>query len=287
MSILQQFSQINLRVLSNIIVEQFLEIKSSIENYDSIGNKITNVLVHAKYTKMQLNRLVLMLVTIIIRNMINGLVCILVLTGYRVFDFFVQAIISILFILKTNWFYYNVQKYENEFLTITEYFVDNYNFENFRRWKKNLVATLCTIFIVYLFVFPMSSAILIEWILQFLVCYLVIDNIENKNGILYDFVDMVMILLGKRIKSGQVTISERINIIDTYAQEIANAKSESTIVENTHTTIVESAPQHRKKNKHVNINLPIIYDEEEFTHVENNISSSKSIQDFEVVGKKK
>lgn len=287
MSILQQFSQINLRVLSNIIVEQFLEIKSSIENYDSIGNKITNVLVHAKYTKMQLNRLVLMLVTIIIRNMINGLVCILVLTGYRVFDFFVQAIISILFILKTNWFYYNVQKYENEFLTITEYFVDNYNFENFRRWKKNLVATLCTIFIVYLFVFPMSSAILIEWILQFLVCYLVIDNIENKNGILYDFVDMVMILLGKRIKSGQVTISERINIIDTYAQEIANAKSESTIVENTHTTIVESAPRHRKKNKHVNINLPIIYDEEEFTHVENNISSSKSIQDFEVVGKKK
>lgn len=203
------FVNLNLKVGRNIIVDQFFEVKKSIEQYESISDKMTALVIQSNYTKNQINKLCLMMITVILRNAICAIVCTLMSTGYKLIDLFVQLIISILFILRTDWFHYNVVKYEKEFFVVTEYFINNYNFENFRRWKKNIVTCASTFVIGYLLLTPVNSSILIEWIIQFLVCYLIIDNIENRNGIVYDAIEIIMVFTGNRIKNGRVVIFEK------------------------------------------------------------------------------
>jgi hypothetical protein len=172
--------------IRNIFKDQINELL----DYQNIGENTLKTIIHLDYTKAKLNKLTILIITILIRNLLNGLFSFLT-TNIFAFDWILQIFAGVILILKTNTIYYHISKYENDLLFITSYFIENYDLINIRIWKRNFVIGISFGLILYLTIFPLNSYLLISYILQFLVCYLIIDNIENKNGILYDLIDLI------------------------------------------------------------------------------------------------
>lgn len=214
-----------------------------INNYESVGDTLVKKIFDIKYTKKKVNKLFVFVLAIIIRNIINTIVSLFIYSRYRVINFFLQIIISVAFILNTQSIYYHVKKYEPDVLYYTSYVIDNYTFNNYRLWKKYIVSVVSTGMIIYLLLTPIDSYMLIELILQFLICYLIIDNIENKNGIIYDIKNFAI----KAVVSETKQVVHSVPVVDEdYIKRSQSAMSE-TFVELTHThthPLMETHEQH-------------------------------------------
>lgn len=179
--------------------------------YQNFGDAIIKTLITTGYTKKRINYLILFLLTLLIRTLINSFLIFIIYTDIWPVDFLIQVVLSILLVLKTNWIYFVVEKYKNESMKIADFLIDHYTPENFRVWKKKIIVCICVYFIIYFWFVSINSLIMIEYITQFLICYFVVDNIENKNGLLFDIYNKA---LDKRYV--KVIKKDDLVIIDNY-----------------------------------------------------------------------
>ena len=155
-------------------------------NYRNIGDSMIKTLLTSDFTKRKLNKLTLLCMTLIVRSIINLFLTSLTYSGIIYIDFVLEILISILLVLKTNQILQLLKIYERNMLKMSSYFIDNYTPENFRTWKKYIVLFFSTYYIIYLLIYPIDSRILIRYIVQFLICYFIVDNIENRTGLIFD-----------------------------------------------------------------------------------------------------
>ena len=196
-------------------------------NYQNFGDAIIKTLLTTYYTKKRINHLLLFGITLLCRSIINFLMCFIIYTDIWGINFTIQILIGIILVLKTNYIYFFVKKYETETFNIASYLVSNYSPDNFRKWKKGVVIVVSMFYIIYLRFVPITSDILIEYIMQFLICYLIVDNIENNNGIIFD-------IYNKVLDKKYVRVYKKADIIfiDNY-----NPNENETIVSTTDKTI--------------------------------------------------
>lgn len=154
--------------------------------YYNIGDAIIKTIVTTDYTKKKLNKLIIFILTFIFRSFINTVAINILCTGVIYIDSLINIFLSIIFILNTNTFLQYIELHKNYTLLISSYLIENYSPENFRKWKKYVVVVLCIIMIVYLMIFEITSKLLIQSIIEFLICYFIVDTIENKNGFIYE-----------------------------------------------------------------------------------------------------
>ena len=178
-------------------------------------------LLRTDFSKQKFNKVILFGITITIRYMICSLFSFLFYLYINFYvNLFLDIMISIIFVMNTDKIYKIVGKYEEETLFMSNYFIDNYNYENFRIWKKYLIIVISFYYIIYYAIFPITSQIMIIYIIQSLICYLIVDNLENKNGLLYDIYNKVM-----DYKYVKTKLLESPTIIDNYNEkEILNEK---------------------------------------------------------------
>ncbi len=183
--------------------------------YHNIGDSIIKTLITTDYTKRKLNHLILFCVTLIIRSIINGIISYIIFTNIIYVDFVLQILLSIFFLLKTNRIYNYILKYRKKSLYVSHYLIDTYSPEQFRKWKKHVVLFMSSYCIIYLLIFSITSTIVITYIIQFLICYFIVDNIENRDGMIFNtFSKVDNYIMNKRMvriyKKGDVII------IDNY-----------------------------------------------------------------------
>ena len=155
-------------------------------NYRNIGDSMIKTLLTSDFTKRKLNKLTLLCMTLIVRSIINLFLTSLTYSGIIYIDFVLEILISIFLVLKTNQILQLLKTYEKDILSVSSYFIDNYTPENFRTWKKYIVLFFSTYYIIYLLIYPIDSRILILYIVQFLICYFIVENIENRAGLIFD-----------------------------------------------------------------------------------------------------
>ena len=66
------------------------------------------------------------------------------------------------------------------FYKYTKYYINSYTPKNYRKWKRNIVVSISAIGIIYLYLVEITSHILRIYILQSLLIYFIMDQIENK-----------------------------------------------------------------------------------------------------------
>lgn len=157
--------------------------------YRNFGNMILKTLISTDYTKRKLATIFLFGGTVIVRSILNTMLAIFFETKFIYIDFFVQIFLSVSLVLHTDHIYKIVERVEPEAIELATYVIDNYTPENFRRWKKWIVIPTCLYLILFFSIFETTSVILIQYVLQFLICYYIIDNIENRSGLLVDVYD--------------------------------------------------------------------------------------------------
>jgi len=179
-------------------------------NYN-IGDAIIKTLLTIDYTKRKLNHITLFFATLFARSIVNLIISSIFYVDIFFIDFTIEILLSIFLVLKTNIIFNFVKKYNSELYSVSSYLIDNYSVDNFRKWKKYCVVCISVFLIFYLMIYEITSLLLIQYIFQFLICYFIVDNIENKNGFIFNFYDKI-----KEKNSVKIYKKDDIIIIDEY-----------------------------------------------------------------------
>lgn len=181
-----------------------------IENFYQIdySDQILKSIIATSYAQEKVNILLMMFITIILRIHVNTLIC-TYFTINQYIDFFLHSFIAVIVVLKSSIIYNILKRYEDVFLKITQHFINNYNPNKYRKWKRNITIFISLYIILILYITKIKSDDLIIYILQYLLSYFIIDQIEQEK-------------ITKIIKDYQEkpvsTIHGSINLVENYIE---------------------------------------------------------------------
>jgi hypothetical protein len=172
----------------------------------SYGDQVIKSVMATTYAKKRLSDLLMSLVSVIIRIHITYVCCILISFNPYV-DFLSHTTISIFLVLKSHRILRIVKTQENIFFSVTEYFIKYYTPKIFRKWKRIVTLCISTYLIILLAVFPINNILLIICILQYVLCFFIVEQIEEQK---YE-------LLIERFKTREKKIMyEKVNVVEDY-----------------------------------------------------------------------
>jgi hypothetical protein len=152
------------------------------------GDQILKSVIATSYAQEKVNVILMMFITIIIRFHINTIVCTYFSINQYI-DFFLHSTIAVIVVLKSSIIYNILKRYEDIFLKMTQYFITNYTPRNYRKWKRNITLIASSYIIMILYLSQITSNMMIIFILQYLLSYFIIDQIEQEriSKIIKDF----------------------------------------------------------------------------------------------------
>jgi hypothetical protein len=149
--------------------------------YDvNYSDQILRSLVKTTFAKKKLNILSLMIVTIIVRLHVDTLLGMILSTGNFYLDFWIQIFISVGLVIKCGWIYQIVERFDRDIYSVTRYLVNNYSDDNYRKWKRYVTFTICLYLIAYFSRVEVKSQVIKVHIIQYLICYVMIEVIERR-----------------------------------------------------------------------------------------------------------
>lgn len=95
-------------------------------------------------------------------------------------NFFVDISVNIFLCFCNGLIYDFVLRYDENYINISDYFIKNYDIENYIKWKRYLTLTICAYLIVGLSIINVDNKIFLISILQYAISFLVWESIEKK-----------------------------------------------------------------------------------------------------------
>jgi len=147
----------------------------------SYGEYIFQQLITSDFIQRKLTSILVALVANIISLHVSSLLCLVLTTRMFYIDFIVQIVISIVISINVDFIYKIVIKWEEELHRITKYFIKNYTFENYKRWKRYIIITGCGYLCIIVYFAELSKPLIYTYILQYIICFIIIEQIETKS----------------------------------------------------------------------------------------------------------
>ena len=187
---------------------------AKLENlYDiDYGDKVLKSIIATNYIKQKFSILLILSATLILRLHLVTILAFMFSYNFYL-DLITQIIISVILTLHSDILYNILAKYNDHFYKLSKIIIDNYSPENFRLWKRNITCGICFYLIIILIVFEVNSNLLIIYIIQYMVTYLIIDQFEQKR--IERFINNI------RSKPQKIIYGE-LNIINDYFEEEDN-----------------------------------------------------------------
>ena len=167
----------------------FNNIKNSLTKYrHSYGDQIVRTIVTSKFAKSKVNDIVIMMSTIMLRNLLCIVFCIAFHIGSYYLDFILETIISILCLFSSTFIYDGLYGKKEVFYTYTKYYINHYTPSNYRRWKRNVILPIALLFIFSTYFYEITNEYIRYLVWQSLLIYFIMDVIEhNKIKIVSDY----------------------------------------------------------------------------------------------------
>lgn len=150
------------------------EIKTIFKKYK---HQLLIKFIQSRFLKTKVNFLFIMGLTMILQLHVNIILCYIFLFDPYI-DFVIQILITILIGFYTKYFLNFVLLFEQHIYAITRYFIHNYSFENYRRWKRNLILFLCFYAILILLFYELEKFKIILQVVQTIISFLILDQIQ-------------------------------------------------------------------------------------------------------------
>lgn len=167
----------------------FRNIKTSLVKYrHSYGDQIVRTVITSKFAKSKVNNIVIMMSTIMLRNLLCIIFCIAFHTGNYYLDFVFETLISILCLFSSTFIYDGLHGKKEVFYKYTKYYINNYTPSNYRRWKRNVVLPIALLFILSTYFYEITNEYIRYLVWQSLLIYFIMDVIEhNKIKVVSDY----------------------------------------------------------------------------------------------------
>lgn len=164
-------------------------IKNSFVKYrHSYGDQIVRTVITSKFAKSKVNNIVIMTLTLMLRNLLCLIFCIAFHTGNYYLDFVFETLISILCLFSSTFIYDGLHGNKEMFYKYTKYYINNYTPSNYRRWKRNLVLPIALLFIISTYFYEITNEYIRYLVWQSLLIYFIMDVIEhNKIKVVSDY----------------------------------------------------------------------------------------------------
>jgi hypothetical protein len=173
----------------NKLGKQVGKIGTTMSKYkQSYGDQMIRTFIKSKFAKSKINTFVIMLCTIILRNMLTIIFCLAITTQNYYLDFFLHAFISILCLFSSTFIYDGLMGKKDKFYEITRFYINSFTPKRYRRWKRNIILPIALGTIIYTYIHEITSADIRYIILQSLLIYFIMDLIEhNKLQFISDY----------------------------------------------------------------------------------------------------
>ena len=145
-------------------------------NYE---NYLLSLIVNSQFARNGLVILLLYLVTALVRFHLSIVLCI-VLTLNNPFDVVSPVIISVLLSMASDTLFKYVETHRPFYETIVEYVITNYSEENFIRWKRMVLISICVYVLFILLTVQIDNYYLFVSIVQTIASFLICDFLEQK-----------------------------------------------------------------------------------------------------------
>ena len=178
------------------------------------GDHLVKSVVATNYVKQKLSTLVVAFLTVLIRMHVTTIICWFTSTNIYV-DFFIHGAISVLLVLNSNWIYKSLLRYEKEILVFTTHVINNYSPQNYRYWKRIITVGIALYFILILLVVEVTNFMLISYIVQYLLCFFVVEQVEQKK-----IQKLVTMFKNRSENKTERIIYGKINIVDDYLERL-------------------------------------------------------------------
>lgn len=136
-------------------------------------------IVNSKFTRRKLNLVLVFALSFFVRNIIDLLVYLVIRTGYPIVDFLMSVCVTISVILLSPYIEDSIGRYEVELQALTNKLVDNYTFEQYKKWRKRAVFSTCMFLLVFLYFVEVTSAWLMVSIVHFLITTYALEKIDD------------------------------------------------------------------------------------------------------------
>lgn len=153
-----------------------------VDRTDNINysDRIVRFIVKTTYAKKKFSSMLLMIITVLIRFQIDTLCSIYLKFNNPYIDFWIQIFFSVLLVIKSDWIYHLVEKFNVEITAWTTNMINNYTEEKYTKWKRIITFSICINVMIILFFVEVTSTMLQLAILQYMICYIMIEIIEKK-----------------------------------------------------------------------------------------------------------
>lgn len=143
------------------------------------GEYIFQQLLLTDFVQQKLAIILMSIIVNIIQMHIVSVLCMIITFG-PIIDFVLHTIISIVATLNIDKIYSIAERFEPEFISLTQYLINNYSFENYRYWKRIIVLCVCAYICVILWRVQVTSFMLFVYIIQYGICFTIVDQFEEK-----------------------------------------------------------------------------------------------------------
>ena len=168
----------------------------------------------SSFVKRRLGTMIRFFTTIIVRSVLSFIVSGLIATHVWFLNYIVQMMVGIAMFFATDLIYSALFEFQEDFDQIALYFVKNYSDANVRVWKRYAAMCMCTYAIILCSLFSFDPKSTTLYCIQFLVCYAITDEIENRDGPLLRFGNRVYDMTYSKLRTK--TFEHPIMIVEDY-----------------------------------------------------------------------
>lgn len=143
------------------------------------GEQVLKSIMMTKYAKNKLCILFMLFISVLIRTHILSILSFL-LAFHPYADMVTQVVVTVIVTLNSHIIFNFVSNFDRSIYKVVDFLIRNYTPERYRFWKKITVSSFCLYLILILSIVPVNNKLLINYIIQFLVTYYIIDQIEQK-----------------------------------------------------------------------------------------------------------
>jgi hypothetical protein len=187
------------------------------------GDEVFKTIIVSSYSKKKLNFMFMTFIATIIRFHIISIIC-AIFTFNIYIDFFLHILLSILIIINSDIIYNILSKYQLEFYTFTKYYINNFNFENFKKWKKNIILASSIYIILILTQIEITSNLLIIYLIENLIIFLIVEKLENNY--------IKNIIKNYKEKPKPIIFHNKVEIVENYLLSNSITKTNSNKIKN-------------------------------------------------------
>lgn len=142
------------------------------------SNILIKTFIESSYSKEQITNMSLIILTTIIRIHIDSLLTYFIL----LFDFneIFCIISSICLYFMSNHIYNLIVRYRPQIYEIVKYTINTYDYNKYKKWKRYTTICICLYIYLLSLVINITSSLIRNSIFEYIVCFFIIDLIENK-----------------------------------------------------------------------------------------------------------